>query len=793
MKVPLSWLRDYVPVSIPAKELAEKLTMAGLEVTGMDVRGGTWDNVWVGQVTQVSPHPNADRLRLVTVDVGTAQHTVVSGAPNLRVGDRVPFAGVGAKLVDGHTGQATDLRPAKIRGVASAGMVCSEKELGISELHEGIMVLSADAPVGVPLSQYLGDTILDIDVTPNRPDCLSVLGVARETAALTGQKLSPPPADYPEEGPPIEGQASAEIRDPDLCPRYSAALISGVKVGPSPSWLRDRLEAYGMRPINNVVDITNYVMIEMGQPLHAFDFEAIRGSKIIVRRAVPEEKFTTLDGVERKLNFRMLVIADAERPVALGGIMGGLDTEVTPSTTSILLEAASFAFPQIRATSRALGLDTEAVMRFGRGLGSGVTEPALRRAVKLILDVAGGKAARGLLDTYPGKKEPEPVLLPLHEMKRVLGVELGQEEAGRILASLGFECVAGPSGLQVRVPYWRSDIRLAADLVEEVTRLWGYDRVPLTLISGSPPRPRPNPLLQLKETLRDLLVAMGLQEAVTYALVSAEKLEAVKALLGIKVANPLTREQEYLRTSLRPGLLSLLAQNQKYDEVLRFFELGRTYLPREKDLPVEREMAGVLLAGKRRPVSWGEKEADADFYDIKGLAQGLLSRLGVKPRFLPGEDPSLHPARQASIAVADKGVGVLGEVHPHLTEVYELKGPAYLLELDLEAILPHLPPHRPYRPLARFPAVLRDVALVVDDAVPAGKVEELIRANPLVTGVSLFDVYVGKPVPPGKRSLAFRLEYQSPDRTLTDDEVDKALGETLARLQKDLGATLRTG
>ncbi|MBU2008368.1 MAG: phenylalanine--tRNA ligase subunit beta [Chloroflexi bacterium] len=792
MKVPLSWLRDYVPLTLPAKELAEKLTMAGLEVTGMEVRGGGWEKVWVGQVVEVSPHPNADRLKLVTVDLGTSRETVVSGAPNLRVGDKVPFARVGARLIDGHTGQPLELKPVKIRGVASAGMVCSEKELGLSDQHEGIMVLPSEAPVGVPLSQYLGDTILDIDITPNRPDCLSVLGVAWEVAARTGQRLSLPPSDYPEEGLPIEGLASAEIRDPDLCPRYSAALVLGVKVGPSPSWLRERLEAYGMRPINNVVDITNYVMIEMGQPLHAFDFDTLRGRKIIVRRARQGEKFTTLDGVEWELNPQMLVIADAERAVALGGIMGGLDTEVTPSTTAVLLEAASFAFPQIRATSRALGLDTEAVMRFGRGLAPGLTVPALRRAVKLILDLAGGKAAPGHLDTYPGRKGPESIFLPHQEIKRLLGVELVPDEVERILTSLGFECLAAPSGLQVRVPHWRSDIRLAADLVEEVARLRGYDQVPLTLVSGPPPSPRPNPMLQLKERLRDLLVALGLQEAITYALVSAERLEAAKAPLGIRVANPLTREQEYLRTSLRPGLFSLLAQNQKHDELLRFFELGRVYLPREKDLPVEREMAGVVVVGRRRPLSWAEKEETADFYDIKGLAQELLSRLGLEPQFLPGRDPSLHPARQAYIAVAGNPIGLLGEVHPHLAEAFELKGPAYLLELDLAGILPHLPPHRPYRPLARFPAVLRDIALVVDEGVPAEKVEGLIRANPLVLAATLFDVYTGKPVPPGKKSLAFRLEYQSLSRTLTDEEVDQALGQALARLKQELGADLRT-
>ena len=787
MKVSLGWLREYVRLSLPAKEIAERLTMAGLEASVSGASGG-WDRVWVGQIVQVSPHPNADKLKLVTVDVGTSRPTVVSGAPNLKVGDKVPFAGVGARLIDGHTGQPAELKPAKIRGISSEGMVCSEKELGISELHEGIMVLPPGAPLGVPLAEYLGETFIEVDITPNRPDCLSILGVAREVSAITGQPLSSPPLDYPQQGHPITELATVEVQAPDLCPRYTAGLVRGVKIGPSPAWLQRRLEGYGMRPISNIVDVTNYVMVEMGQPLHAFDYETLRGRRIIVRRARRGERLVSLDGAERELNPEMLVIADAERAVALAGIMGGRDTEVSPGTTSILLEGASFTFPQIRATSRALGLATEASLRFGRGLSPGHTLPAMQRAMKLFLELAGGEAASGLIDVYPGRKESQPIPLPLASIASLLGVAVEAEEVARILSALGFTLEEKPGGFLVQAPPWRSDVELPADLVEEVARIRGYEQLPTTLIRAAPPPPRVDPLLGLRERVRDLLVACGLQEVITYVLTS----QARAGGSSLRVTNPLSRDQEYLRTSLRPGLLSVLGLNQKYDEVLRFFEIGRVYLPREGDLPQEKEIAAVALMGARRPPSWQERGEKADFFDAKGVAQELLARLGVESSLAPSQDPALHPARQGKLLVGGEEVGVLGEVHPSLAREWELEVPAFVLELDLEKLVPLLTRRRPYQPLPRFPAVTRDLALVVEERVPAGRVLEVLRSHPLVAGAALFDVYTGKPIPSGKKSLAYHLVFQSPSKTLTDEEVDQALGSLLERLKQELGATLRS-
>ncbi|MFC1926712.1 phenylalanine--tRNA ligase subunit beta, partial [Chloroflexota bacterium] len=438
MKVSLNWLKDYINISLPIKELAHKLTMAGAEVDGLEATGGNWENIFIGQVEAINNHPDAERLRLATVSLGDESITVVCGAPNLEVGQKVPFARVGATLIDGHSGKSAKLKPAKIRGVRSEGMVCSEMELGISDSHEGIMVLPPDAPVGKPLSEYIGDTVLDIKITPNRPDCLSVIGIAREMAALTGEPVQLPDITYDEQGTPVQDMVSVEIYDPDLCPRYCASLVTGVKIGPSPSWMQQRLLACGMRPISNIVDITNYVMLAYGQPLHAFNFPTLRGGKIIVRRAKAGEVIFSLDGVERTLEPEMLVIADEKEPVAIAGVMGGADTEVTEGTTSILLESANFNHTSIRYTSANLRLRSEASIRFDKGLSPELTVHALRRATGLLLELAGGQAASGIIDVYPGKAEKGPVQLPLERVSQVLGVELPTERIVEVLDSLGF-------------------------------------------------------------------------------------------------------------------------------------------------------------------------------------------------------------------------------------------------------------------------------------------------------------------------------------------------------------------
>ncbi len=799
MKVPLKWLGEYVSLSVPAAELASKLTSAGLEVEGQRVIGGNWGNIVIGQITAVNPHPNADRLTLPTIDLGTEHVTVVCGAPNLRVGDKIAFARVGAQLVDGHTGQVSSLTSAKIRGVVSNGMVCSEKELGISDSHEGIMVLPAEAPLGTPLADYLGDTIFDIEVTPNRPDCLSVIGIAREAAALTGQKLPVTEVDYEEKGAAIEGQVSVEIASTELCPRYCASLIKGVKIGESPGWLQQRLLACGMRPINNIVDITNYVMLEYGQPLHAFDHNKITGGKIIVRRAAGGEGIVSLDGVERVLSEDMLVIADEEKSVAVAGVMGGAASEVTQQTTSILLEAASFEPASIHNTSGALLLTSEASMRFERGIRPELTLPALKRATQLIIELAGGEAARGLVDNYPGKIEQEPILLTTDNVKRLLGVEFGLDQIVQALDSLGFDCRLDSTNSQLWAtpPYWRSDIHLAVDLVEEVARIIGYDKIPSTLLSQPLPRQNPDPIISLKRKVRNILAGYGFQEIITYSLIGQKTLnkllpEPRPFEPPVRVANPMTADQEYLRSNLRANLLVALASNRRHEDGgIRLFELGRVYLPRPNDLPAEPEVICGILNGPRQEKWWQGEGELLDVFDAKGIAEGLLNQLGVEATFEESSDEGLLPAKRAAIVTAGTEVGVVGEVHPVVSEAFEISGAVYVFEIDLTALLPFTTGHKIFQQIPRFPSVVRDVALIVDTGTTNQEIQDVIRSFPLVTQVALFDVYSGEQVPPGKKSLAYRIIFQSPVHTLTDEEVNKVQEKILDRQGKEFGATLR--
>jgi len=804
MKVSLKWLRDYVDIKLAPEEIAERLTMSGLEVKGIQTIGGTWDNVVIGEVIAVNPHPNADRLKLATVDLGTGQITVVCGAPNIGLGQRVPFANIGARLIDAHTEEAILLKPAKIRGVASEGMVCSEKELGISDSHEGILVLSPEAPIGAPLGDYLGDVNFDFDVTPNRPDCLSVIGVAREIAAITGGPLRLPQIHYEELEDSIGSFASVDIAEPDLCPRYCASLITGIKIAPSPSWLQQRLNSCGMRPINNVVDVTNYVMLEYGQPLHAFDYPKLKGRQIIVRRAGNGEAITTLDGSERALNPDILVIADKEEAVAVAGIMGGLDSEVTDKTDTILLESANFNQAAIRRGCGHLQFQSEASIRFDKGLNSELPLLPLKRATQLLLELAGGKAAKGIIDVYPGKLKPKPILLSAQEVKRLSGLKVNIDGILKVLKALGFECQEGDSGSQisVSVPYWRSDVKCSADLVEEVVRIIGYEKIPITRL-GSPLPQQESKLSpsarqsNLEEKLRNILTGFGFQEVLTYSLVSLEKLQKLSPKLELKipplkVANPMTREQEYLRTSLRSGLLSTLSYNQKFEQAsIRLLEIGKAFLPRGKDLPEEREMLCAVLSGPRAELSWQADKGPLDFFDAKGVVESLLNPLGLKASFDIGDDEILFPGRGADIIVEDDKVGIVGEVHPRVAQAFELSGAACLIEIDLEKVLAKITKIKEYEPIPRFPSVTRDIALVVDEQVSYRRAENIIRSFPLVTQITLFDLYRGEQIPEGKKSFAIRIIYQSPKYTLTDEEVDQTQEQMLARLHQELGANLR--
>jgi len=804
MKVSLKWLRDYVDIKLAPEELAEKLTMSGLEVKGVQTIGGTWDNVVIGEVVALNPHPNADRLKLATVDLGTGQVTTVCGAPNIGLGQRVPFAHIGARLIDPHTEETVLLKPAKIRGVPSEGMVCSEKELGISDSHEGILVLSPEAPIGVPLSSYLGDVIFDLDITPNRPDCLSVIGIAREIAALTGEPLRLSPIHYEELEDSIGSFASVDIAEPDLCPRYCASLITGIKIAPSPSWLQQRLNSCGMRPINNVVDVTNYVMLEYGQPLHAFDYHKLKGRQIIVRRAENSENITSLDGTKRALNPDILLIADKEEAVAVAGIMGGLDSEVTGQTDAILLESANFNQATIRRGCSHLQLQSEASIRFDKGLSSELPLLPLKRATQLLLELAGGRAAKGIIDVYPGKSKPKTISLTAREVKRLSGLDVNIDGILRVLHSLGFECQEGDSGSQisVSVPYWRSDVKCSADLVEEVVRIIGYEKIPITKLGSPLPQQKSklSPSAQqsnLKEKLRNVLIGFGFQEILTYSLVSLEKLQKLSPKLELKipplrVANPMTREQEYLRTSLRAGLLSTLSHNQKFEQAgIRLFEIGKIFLPRGKDLPEERDMLCAVLGGPRAELSWQADKEPLDFFDAKGAVENLLNQLGLKASFDIGDDEILFPGKGADIIVEDDKAGIVGDVHPRVAQAFELSSAICLIEIDLEKLLTRIARTKEYQPIPRFPSVTRDIALVVDEQVRYRRAKEIIQSFPLVTQIALFDLYRGNQIPEGKKSFAIRIIYQSPSHTLTDEEVDQTQEQMLDRLHQELGATLR--
>jgi len=800
MKVPLKWLKDYVKITLPVTELAEGLTATGLEVGEIINTGGGWENVIIGEVTDINPHPNADRLKLATVNLGKEQETVVCGASNLNKGDKIAFARVGARLIHPETRKTEELKAAKIRGVESRGMVCSERELGISDSHEGILVLAGEAEVGTALADFMGDTVLDIDVTANRPDCLSVVGIAREAAAICGEKVNIPKIIYEEAGEPIEKQASVEIIDSELCPRYCASLITDVKIKESPAWLQERLIACGQRPISNIVDITNYIMLEYGQPLHSFDYEKLKGGKIVVQRAKDGEQFYTLDGEERKLTGNMLTIRDGERAVAIAGVMGGLNSDVTESTTSILLEAASFKATSLHHTSRYLGLTSEASMRFERDIGAGLTIPALKHATKLIAELGGGKVAKGIIDVYPGKKDPEPITITTEKTERLIGVAYNSEQIVKALTALGIECKAEGAKVTATAPYWRSDIKIEEDLIEEVARFYGYDRIPLTLLGQEIPRQDPSPEINLKKTITTSLVGMGFQEIMNYSLTSLEMINKVASetdtIKPLCLTNPMTAEQEYLRPSLRGNLLSTLAANRRHEEGgIALFEVGKAYVPRKNDLPDEQDMLCGVMNGDRAEGSWLGHEGACDFYDVKGVMEGLFRQLGIDISFENSSDEGLHPARQASVIAKNYSkkvkLGVIGEVHPKTADAFEIEGTVCLFEISIRAMLPLASQVKMYKPIPRFPSTVRDMALVVDTSVTNQQILDIIKGFRLISAVELFDVYSGKQVAEGKKSLAYRLVYQAPDHTLTDEEVNKVQEQLTARLAKELGATLR--
>ena len=799
MKVPLSWLRQYVDVDLPAQDLAHRLTMAGIEVGEVEVIGG-WSEVFVGQVTGVRPHPNADRLRLCVVSTGSEELEVVCGAPNVAAGQNICFAKVGANIYNTHTERHEVLEAAKIRGVESRGMICSAVELGLGDDHSGIIELPEDAPVGALLVDYLGDTVLDLELTPNRLDCLSVLGVAHEVAALTGKTVKEPETNYKEAGAPITEQIYISVESPELCRRYTASLLQGVKIGPSPQWLQDRLTRAGLRPINNVVDVTNFVMLEYNQPLHSFDYDLIKDATVIVRRARPDEMLTTLDGVERKLTVENLVIADANYAIGLGGVIGGANSEISVNTVNVLLESATFDGANNRETAQTLELRTEATLRFEKGLRPELAPIALRRATGLIQEVAGGTVAPGIVDVLSDEGADAPVVpLTGEKIRRMLGMEVDQKRVQETLDALGFTWeFAGESELKVTVPYWRNDVNIEEDLVEEVVRTIGYDLVPTTMLSSPIPFQQPVPVMGLRDQIKDLLASEGIQEVINYPLVTLQQLDQVEQLdpanLPMRVTNPMSADREYLRTTLRASLLATLAANQSHGSgPFRLFEAGRVFWPREGDLPDERETVAGVLAGLRHEPFWLEDDSLMDFYDAKGVVELVLNRLGVSATYEPSDDPSFHPGRCAVIKVADAVIGVVGEVHPVVMNRLGLESPQVAaFELYLGPILAALPAgQQQFEPLPRYPSATRDLALVMPTDVDAGQVTRLILRHRGVDRADLFDIYAGENIAEGTKSLAFHVYFQARDRTLTNEEVNRSLDSLLRTLERELKVTLR--
>jgi len=826
MRVSLKWLAEYVPLTLPVDELARRLTLAGIEVGAIESTGGSFEHVYVGEIVRLVPHPNADRLQLATVEYGREPATVVTGAPNIKVGDRVPFALVGAELIDVHRDPPAraKLRPTRIRGVESAGMVCSAAELGLGEDHDGIMILDRTTPVGVPLAQAVGDTVLELELTPNRSDCLAMLGVAQEVAALTGAPLSAPRVRVDARGRAAAERVRIEIEDPALCRRYSAALIDGVRIGPSPPWLRERLTAAGVRPISNVVDVTNYVMLEYGQPLHAFDFGRIRGQRIVVRRARPGERLRTLDGVDRVLDEDVLVIADAEGPVAIAGVMGGEESEVSEGTTGLLLEAATFEPTTVRRTSRRLKLPSEASRRFEKGLPTDLTVLALERACQLLQEIAAPsdghpEVGRGWADCCPNPDRPRKVQTPYREFARLLGVRFEPSEIAAVLERLGFGVREEGDGILVDVPFRRVDVGIPADVVEEVARITGYDRLPATRLAGSPPAPTPpDAPFKLEERLRDVLVGCGASEVIAYSLTSPALLdrlpsgetgdpladEASARFLPehepMRLVNPLSSELSVLRTSSLTSMLTALRDNLRWtDRDVLLFELGRIYLDRGEELPEERRLATLGSGGFRSGGDWGSR-VPVDFYDVKGVIETTLSHCGVAGiTFAAIEHPAFRRGHCGAIVRGDRRskdhqlIGVIGEVARSVRRSFDIDEPVFLAALDLERVFPLMTADRPVEPLARFPAVYQDLALVLAENVAAEDVRRaILRAGrPVAREATLFDVYRGEGIGPGRRSLAYRITYQSDERTLTDREVAEAHGRIEDALRKQFQAEVR--
>jgi phenylalanyl-tRNA synthetase beta chain len=798
MRVSLNWLKEYVDIDVSPEELAHQMTMLGLEIESIERLGGGIKDVFVGEILSIEPHPDADKIVVCQTDVGgeTALQ-ICCGAKNMKVGDKVPTAVVGASLPGGF-----EIARRKMRGVESQGMMCASTELGLPKGEDGLLILDPAAPVGLDIKTLLGldDTVLEIEVTPNRADWASMIGVARELAALYNTELRVPAVRVSEVGAPVSDLSTVAVEAADLCPRYMGRVLTNVKVGASPEWLCKRLIAAGQRPINNIVDVTNFVLLETGQPLHAFDYHKLEENRIVVRRAQPSETINTLDGEKRTLADDMLVIADAKRAQCVAGVMGGADSEVDGATTTLFLESAFFNPASVRKTSRGLALISESSQRFQRGADPEMAAYALDRAAQLMADLSGAEIARGVIDAYPTPFVPREVVLRFSRTHRLLGVDLPAEVQVGLLKRLGLEAIEqGTSEARFRVPLRRHDVSMEADLIEEIARLYSFDNIPATLPTVRPCEKVFAPEEARIRALRHFLAGLGLTELYNWSFSCPE--DVVKAALPeayanmVVLQNPLSEKQATMRSSLLQAHLGNAARNLNHGVAsIAGFEIGPVYIPAEGDaLPSQARRVGIVLAGNAASADWSQKARPADFYDIKGLVEAVLADFGVAATFEDTEFATFQKGQRAAVVAKKKIIGYLGKASASVVRAFDTDGAIFLAELDLDALLGSRPAAAQFEAIPTFPPSVRDLAVVVETSVPAGGLRDLAvqTGGNLLRAVEIFDIFTGPQVGEGKKSVALNLVFQSSERTLTDQDTQKAFDKILKRLQHEYKAELR--
>ena len=810
MQVSIKWLKDYIDFTETPEQLADKLTMAGIPVENVVDPGEGLEKVVTGRIEKLEPHQNSDHLQICTMNVGLAENIIiVTGAQNVAEGQVVPVAMVGAHLPNG-----MKISKGKLRGVASNGMLCSAQELKLDleklpeEQKTGIFILPSDTPVGIPAKDVLGlnDVVLEFELTANRADCFSVFGLVREIAAITGNKPHFPEIKVNEDdNTKLNDIFSVEIADPDLCSRFSTRMLKNVKIGPSPEWMQQRLEGAGIRSINNVVDVTNFVMIELGHPMHAYDYDKITGKKLIARRAIEGEELHTLDDTSRKAKGEMLVIADSEKAAGLAGIMGGFETEITDTTTTVVLESADFYGPCIRRTARACGLSSEASGRFERGVDSETTIKALDRAAQLLQEMGACTVCEGIVDVYPNPKQANYITFTPEQINNHLGTNIAKDVMLNIITSVGFDVTKDENDeITVKVPSWRNDVTCMADISEEIARLHGFDKIKSTLPNGVSMQGTQSAKQTFIDKVKTSLSSQGLYETISFALTNEETFNKLNIpqdsplRKAVPIMNPLSDEYPLVRTTLLSSIFDNLARNlaRKNDDVA-LFEVGSVFFPKAlpvTELPDEVVKIAGAITGRRNAQGWNQTNDMVDFYDAKGIIEELLANLRVTRYTVEaGTHYAMHPGKTALFKKGRDVIATVGEVHPAVLSAYGITKPVYIFELDATTVMKYMAKDLKYKALPKYPATSRDLAMLVDVDVNAADIEKAMTkaAGQNLTQITLFDVYTGKQVEEGKKSLAFSLTFQSNDKTLTDAEIDPAIEKIVAKLQKDFNANLR--